>query len=544
MRHSIAKVNIRISAKGGMDGIDLQHEASRLFWNNLQPKIEELFDRLSDENATQMIDHLTIDLGNISGADWAAQFCAQLLEALQMALQSLEKPAENEATNPVFEENPDTDRAFRISGEQRQPVQWRLFDTWLHFLKTGNLPAAATLPADEAEWRQVVLETLASETRAEQQLLHLLRQHPNVARRLAIQFEEVFLARIAAVLNRQALERLPLLRAQLHAIFAALSKGIPESFDNAKWQQRIQVMYSAPEFWQSYFFSVAASDRKNRSAGQAATLPFEQFVQALPAREVQSLQAAWQQVVPHPKSGGARQARRKLPTLHPELLKAMSEAFGAAPGTADMPLLEKSDLSGHTHPVQDSDAPVRDAFVSEPAANTPSELIPPPLYVQWAGVVLTHAFLPVFFKTLDLLDDQKQFRSAKAQQKAVHAIQFLASGEEQLPEFRLVLPKILCGLQPDHPIERAIELTDLEKAEADTLLRSLLSHWNALGSASPAGLREGFFDRTGKLSKGRNGLLLQVESRTLDIMLQRLPWGISLIRLPWTKDMLQVDWTY
>jgi hypothetical protein len=36
--------------------------------------------------------------------------------------------------------------------------------------------------------------------------------------------------------------------------------------------------------------------------------------------------------------------------------------------------------------------------------------------------------------------------------------------------------------------------------------------------------------------------VLQVEANTADILLDQLPWGISMIKLPWMGMMLWVEW--
>ena len=164
-------------------------------------------------------------------------------------------------------------------------------------------------------------------------------------------------------------------------------------------------------------------------------------------------------------------------------------------------------------------------------------------YIQNAGVVLTHAFLPMFFKELKLTNDKKQFRNQQAQHRAIHLIHYLASGQEGLPEYRLLLPKLLGGLRLDLPIERGVVLKKKEKKEADALLKAVIKHWGALGNASIEALREGFFNRDGKLSTTDKGQLLQIEQRTEDILLSRLPWSISMIKLPWMPEMLFVEWT-
>ena len=35
---------------------------------------------------------------------------------------------------------------------------------------------------------------------------------------------------------------------------------------------------------------------------------------------------------------------------------------------------------------------------------------------------------------------------------------------------------------------------------------------------------------------------LQVETRAVDVLLDQLPWGLSMIRTPWMHAMLNVDW--
>ena len=48
--------------------------------------------------------------------------------------------------------------------------------------------------------------------------------------------------------------------------------------------------------------------------------------------------------------------------------------------------------------------------------------------------------------------------------------------------------------------------------------------------------------REGKLTRKPFDWLLQVEQKTLDILLGRLPWGLSMIKLPWMPEMLRVEW--
>ena len=184
----------------------------------------------------------------------------------------------------------------------------------------------------------------------------------------------------------------------------------------------------------------------------------------------------------------------------------------------------------------------------EPVENTTSirhEIPEPPIgseyYIQNAGVVLLNPFFVNLFRTLKLIEG-KDFIDEIARTKAIHMVQFLATGNSNLPEYELILPKFLCSLPFEFPLEREIKITKKEKTEADKLLKAALDHWGALGDVSPDSLREGFLQREGKLEKRAIGWYLLVEQKTIDILLDKLPWGFSMIKLPWMKDILRVEW--
>lgn len=162
-------------------------------------------------------------------------------------------------------------------------------------------------------------------------------------------------------------------------------------------------------------------------------------------------------------------------------------------------------------------------------------------YVNHAGIVLLHTFLKPYFKNCKLLDND-DFVSESARHRAVHLLQYLATGEIGLPEYDLVLPKFLCGVPFGEPIIREIILTEEEKSESLDLLNSAIKHWGKLGKSSPEGLREGFLQRDGKLEKRRQGWYLTVDQKSIDILLDFLPWNLRIVKLPWMPEMLRVEW--
>ena len=70
----------------------------------------------------------------------------------------------------------------------------------------------------------------------------------------------------------------------------------------------------------------------------------------------------------------------------------------------------------------------------------------------------------------------------------------------------------------------------------------MITHWSALKNTSIDGLREGFLKRDGLITKKENGWLLQVERKTMDVLLENIPWGYSTISLMWNDYLLTVEW--
>lgn len=162
-------------------------------------------------------------------------------------------------------------------------------------------------------------------------------------------------------------------------------------------------------------------------------------------------------------------------------------------------------------------------------------------YIENAGMILLHPYLTRFLNTVGLIRNGK-FADTEKQAQAIHLMQYLTSGEVGVEEYELVLPKVLCGMPVQCPVAREVELDPDWLEEADHLLEVVVQQWKALGEVSTASLREGFLSRPGKLSKKENGWLLQVEQKAIDVLLDRLPWGLSLVKFPWMKEMMHVEW--
>ncbi|NET37776.1 MAG: hypothetical protein F6K19_38180, partial [Cyanothece sp. SIO1E1] len=139
---------------------------------------------------------------------------------------------------------------------------------------------------------------------------------------------------------------------------------------------------------------------------------------------------------------------------------------------------------------------------------------------------------------------ENNFRHEYAQQVAIALLHYLATGQTGVPEYALVLPKLLCGWPLNEPVLSGLALPEAALAEGENLLQTVINYWDVLKNTSPDGLREGFLQRQGKLTRtDMDDWKLRVEQQSIDILLGRLPWGLSMVKLPWMMDILVVEWT-
>ena len=119
---------------------------------------------------------------------------------------------------------------------------------------------------------------------------------------------------------------------------------------------------------------------------------------------------------------------------------------------------------------------------------------------------------------------------------------YLVTGADTHAEPDLVIAKLLCAVTPEEPVPRTSLLLAGDREEGDTMLEALIGHWNALGGTSPEGLRDGFLRRPGQLRETDDAWNLTVERRGIDVLIGRLPWGLSAVRTPWMTRPILVDW--
>lgn len=363
--------------------------------------------------------------------------------------------------------------------------QQRVHEAFVYFLKTGSLPWSFRLPNGKnleqvilESWRQGVKSGLIALVARD--AVHRLLESAAVRQRLVRQFSPFFLNTFVSLLSPGSVEIMASLLERLGHFVVT-----PE---RARDLERV--------FWDTLLADVAAG------------------------KPVTSTGLVGEALRAFPTGAISRADLARLSALH------WPEATNKAPA-------DRIVRSGPT-----------------PPGLLPSEHSPPAreehpeaqegIYVENAGLVILHPFLPQFFSALGIADHDQLLQP----DRAMSLLHFLATGRTVAPEYELVLPKILCHMPLGMPVESQMELTIAEQEEAAVLLEAVIRHWQVLRNTSPDGLRSAFLLRPGKVWLGDDGdWFLQIESRTLDILLDQLPWGLSMIQLPWMRTMLRVEWT-
>ncbi|WP_432812933.1 contractile injection system tape measure protein, partial [Pantanalinema sp. GBBB05] len=166
-----------------------------------------------------------------------------------------------------------------------------------------------------------------------------------------------------------------------------------------------------------------------------------------------------------------------------------------------------------------------------------------PLATRDAGLLLTNPFLPRLLETTGIKHPQHPTIPEAQLPRAAALLHYLVTGNDTLFEHELTLIKVLLGLTPNHSLLVAEGLLQPDdKTETAALLQALIDYWGALKTTSIDGLRSSFLHRSGLLRERENGWWVQVESKPYDMLLNQLPWSISVVKLPWMQRPIYSEW--
>ena len=429
MQHIIKKqvINLTLNKKSG--AFRMQQAMSAHYQHKILPVLENIFNELSHDDEMIHIDHLEINLGEVSEDE-------------------INRDSGSEDIRSTIKEQlyAQIGQAGERKQIDREAKAIGIFRQWLFYMQNGYLPWN-TLQVNEA-WYNQVLEALAADYDSVTELRRFIKQQPAVSHRIVWQHSEKFLI-------------------QLVTILAPEDRPGPADVINTMQQSFAQLSETASRGTQENAYKVKLWERLIfLSAGLEKGLTPKRLVEEV--RKINDITIG---------SGELRE--------------------------------ESIDEEG--------------------------------LFVQYAGIVLIHTFFSTLFKRLQWVKEGK-FENDQAKQKALQLLHYVATGREKAEEYELAVPKILCNWPLGMPVPKNIELSKEELLEADNMLQAVVDQWKVLKNTSPVGLREGFLQRSGKYFSRNDKRYLQIESASIDILLDQLPWNIGIIKLPWMKDMLWVEW--
>lgn len=502
MTHRIRRQILELDLPREQGAHALQQRASRVFQEQVLPELDKLFSRIAPADRIVRLDRLEVDLGDIGESGWERRFVEQCLEKIARQV---------------------ADAAFEVGEAGQQPETLTPAENALRviafFLETGTLPwYAKGLTLKELE-ETLNAQPIEDPTLFSRWLLPLLQRDERAVQRLVQQFSAVFSEKIlAAVLGLDE---------------AWVSRAV-----QIRQQQMGRVLNRSER---AVLYQILL-----RCGGPALQqLPPEPAVLARFFEE-EMPQPVVRKRAQEPAPSGKNTVRNPRPDEAEFTSSASANDSEPAGGAVPRPARREAQPDEQIV----SKRPPSFPEVPQAASKKTAAAIAEGMAVESAGLVLFAPYLSAFFAHLGLqlaplsLEGDLFLDASSPHARAVHLLHYLATGEEQPEEQRLVFPKILCGIPLEMPVPQDLTLSETEKAEAENLLEAVVRNWPALKNTSTEGLRNGFVRRNGLLrwQEDRQAWVLQVERLAHDILLDRLPWTISVVRLPWMTGMIQVEW--
>lgn len=556
-KHIIHREVLELTVPGRERALPIQNKASEIVKNKLNPALNALFSGISNLDEIVRLDKLEIDLGNIQLASFDDEIVHRAVKKAEVEIRKL--------INIGKTKNDDFNRQTG-SKQEKIPVkilsvQEDYFDRFILFLKTGNLSWWNSTDVTNS-LTEIFEKVLAfGESILKARLLPLFK-NAQIRKRLVLQFDDRQLEKLFIGIDGAGFEEfselfhssVPFLKKfkvkekQLKRAFwdttaKWISENNPLNSDSAKVDFLEAILKSAlqtetPQKQEVFLISVLHSFTKETNQSKsppplmAAVFSLALDLEVNPKKiKLTALFPGMEKYHPY------LSFIKKMKTTQ-DIRKNISKKNAKKAGR-EVDKITEVDAEKPNRPAKgkqvteiktDSDNPFQtNAEINE-------------LVVSNAGLVLLHPLLKYFFDGLGLLDKKLQFKSPDHAIKAVHLLQYAATKNRVFPEHELALNKILCGIDLAEPIPKEMDLTAEEITECDNLLATVLERWPALKTKRTDTLRDTYLKREGILSFKNQGWNLRIERNTFDVMLDKLPWGISIISLPWNTQILYVEW--
>ena len=489
MQHIIKKQVIELQIDKSLDAFKIQQQVNNHYLQQIVPTLQKEFDAITNEDEILIIDKLEIDVGTISATE---------INSIKTDNAFIKKTVEQTI------EHIKKEKAFGgMNKLNTMPAS--SYRQWFFYMQKGYLPWNVLQPNEK--WLIEVLQQLAVDFNSVEKLRKEIIENKTFATRIVQEHTATFLLQLVGIItskNQDALFEI------INEICSVLNKIKNEDKDakNLKtFNDRI--------LWQQVLLITATG--KILSTSDIGSEVLKNYITSHQYKiNSESIKLLNESVLLKP-------IIKQL--QHENILtfkKFASEQIKKKIITADEEINIKKNKK-------------------EAAMKVNEQIQEEGIFTALAGLVLLHPFLSSLFAVLNLLQN-KQFINLQAQEKAINILYYLATGNTAAEEYELIIPKILCGFPIENIITKSTDLSAIEMEEADGLLTAVIAQWSILKNTSPTGLREGFLKRNGKVFTKNTELYIQVETGSIDMLLDQLPWGLNIIKLPWVNNIIRTEW--
>ena len=502
MRHLIKKQVIELKLVTDIDIFSVQDSANRFYYDTILPALEKILNGLTDESHIIQMEKLEIDLGAIA---WEDNQDSIKMNEIYMKI-------ENAALGAVrqLRENSQM-KGFREAGSinPEKTIGQNASEAWLYYIQNGYLPWNVNVVNEQ--WRLHVLETLAIDHTMVSKLRSLIDSDENALHRLMNDHPVSFLVNLMEALTATNQRVLP---SRINEIEWLFEKGIKKPLQ----QEDKPVDKTTVWIWELFF------------KGTVKGLSHEDITEKI-VKEKWTVK----------ELDEVNLLKEDVPGLWP-VIEIIYQGQDAAVNNS----IDAGNVNKNVEMPVDRDLPntvtgkrvnedKNDIRNNEPGVTTEG------IFASYAGLIILHPFLRHLFLRTVLIKNGS-FINRAAQEKAIWLLYFVATGNESGEEHQLVVPKILCGYPLECSPDNREELDEASKAEAIDMIKAAIEQWPKLGNTSVEGFRETFLSRNGKMYKKNDEICFAIEPRSYDMLLDTLPWNLSMVKLPWRYELIKVEW--
>jgi len=504
----------------------------------ITPELEERFDQLVSPDEVLRIDRLEIDLGEFSELNLERHLPDKLITLLIKAIRE-----ELSAMLAV--------RDKKMRGHRQEPVAEfeslaaTKITRLIQFLKTGYLdqPMAGNPPGG---FRNLLEELLESEAESTVKALQSEIRYTDRLKRLIHQSTDKTLITLLVQLSRPVVKNTDQVRSASEFALQLISLN-----RNKKLFGSIESLSFRYEVWKTVF-----TLQSSWKSGSSVENLISRFLQKLAGggglgdyspgeirEEFRKIEKNYRK-----DSAGKRISKDWMKGLARFIRKQKPET-DSSENTGDQEMsVELTEIAPISS--EQSNGPVeriRSQIPGSPGKSAEKRIMPSAgtaagMAIRNSGLVLLYPFIPSFFRRTGLVDG-KRFIDEASKQRAVHLLQYLVTGESETPEEDLVLNKILCGMELDTPVIPGIDIINEETDEAEILLINVIEKWQVLKNSSPGSIQTTFLQRDGIIRcETQQNWKITVERKAVDVLLDKLPWGLSMFRMPWSETFIQAEW--